>query len=271
MSRLLEILATELERPRELSTRVMNYVADTYRVDYAGVGPLLVDRLPKLEDDEVDLILSPVFTPKLVDQAVFAELLGAESIPRSDWPALIQELVARPTRAQLITPDSQSHAVALRAVTVERYVHRLRLEGTIPGSIFKLLAGITATADRPMLKAVARRAVWESEGRREILAHYLSVAPRCGAYLLDDAVQLLDYMESYKPADIADLAERVPRRLKALREEIDRAGGPKRFFHPNIEEMHGGGRDQRQHDAARLAAKENELAFLERLEKILTP
>jgi len=62
---LIETLAAELERPRELSARVINYIGGTYGVDHDAVGRFLVDELPKLEDYELDLILSPVFTPKL--------------------------------------------------------------------------------------------------------------------------------------------------------------------------------------------------------------
>src|SRR5215510_13838560 len=98
---LIDALARELERPREMSARVLNYIGGTYGVDEDAIGDFLVNELPKLEDDEIDLILSPVFTPKLADQAIFADLLGRESIPRGQWPDLIQQLVARPTRAQL--------------------------------------------------------------------------------------------------------------------------------------------------------------------------
>src|SRR6185503_1245574 len=119
-----ETLAAELERSRELTGRVLSYIGGTYGVDHDAVGPFLVDELPKLEDYEIDLILSPLFTPKLADQAVFAELLGGESVPRAQWPALIQQLVERPTRAQLVTTDSRQHPVILRDVTIERYVHR---------------------------------------------------------------------------------------------------------------------------------------------------
>ena len=101
------------------------------------IGAFLVEELPKLEDYEIDLILSPVFTPKLADQAVFADVLGPDSVPQGQWPALIQELMARPTRAQLITVEGRSHQVSLREVTLERYVHRLRLEGSISESLVK--------------------------------------------------------------------------------------------------------------------------------------
>src|SRR5207249_12263890 len=78
VSNLLEALARELERPRELSPRVLNYIEGNYSVEHDAVGAFLTEELPKLEDYEIDLILSPVFTPKLADQAVFAELLGPE-------------------------------------------------------------------------------------------------------------------------------------------------------------------------------------------------
>src|SRR5262249_29810678 len=101
-SDLLETLAVELERPRPLPARVLNYIGQTYGVDQDAIGPFLSDRLFELEDYEVDLILSPVFTPKLADQAVFAGLLDRDSVGSEQWPDLIEQLVRRPTRARLI-------------------------------------------------------------------------------------------------------------------------------------------------------------------------
>ena len=124
--------AAELERPRELSPRVLNYIGGNYNVEHDAIGTFLVEELPKLEDYELDLILSPVFTPKLSDQAAFASILGRERVGREEWPALIQQLIERPTHAQLVTLDGVGHPVTLREVTIERYVHRLRLEATIP-------------------------------------------------------------------------------------------------------------------------------------------
>src|SRR5262245_15275369 len=118
MTNLVEALAAELERHRELSPRVIGYIVRTYEIDNAAVGAFLVDELPKLEDYEVDLILSPVFTPRLSDQATFAELLGGESVPRDAWSGLIQQLERRPTRAQLVTEDGQPHSIPLREVTL---------------------------------------------------------------------------------------------------------------------------------------------------------
>jgi hypothetical protein len=65
------------------------------------------------------------------------------------------------------------------------------------------------------------------------------------------------------------LIDHIPIWEEALRHQIEVAAGPKPFFSQEVERMHGGGRDQRSHDEARLSAKENEFAFLGRLQKVL--
>ena len=269
MQLLLTTLATELERARAVSRQVVSHLGATYGVERGEVGVFLIGELPKLEDYELDLILSPLFTPTLDDQAVFAELLGRSSIPPGQWPALCRELAARPTRASLVTDDGQAHSVPLREVTVERYVNRLRLDGTMAEALFQLLSAHAPAADRPLLKAVARRAVWESEPRRQILTRYLSSAHAAAGSRRADAPGLLHLVETYQPADAGDLLGRLPHWRQVLRHEVNLALNPKPFLNERIQEMHGGGRDQRRNDDARVTAKERELALLDRLEQAL--
>jgi hypothetical protein len=265
---LIETIASELERPREITTQVAKHLDGAYGVERDAIGQFLEDRLPKLEFDEHDLILSPLFTPKLSDQAILAEILGSRSIPKTEWPALIQELVDRPTVAHLITSEGQTHAVALREVSIERYLKRLRLDGTISAPVLKLIAE-TPAADHPMLKAVARRAIWESNERSEMLVQLLTQSISDRSYRLKDAVDLLKLTEDYQPADAPALLARIPRWIKLLEEEINSGGGPKPFFSQTVQQLHGGN-DQRQADEARAEAKRIELAFLERLQRILS-
>jgi len=266
---LLDTLAAELERPRELTAQVVNHLVGSYGITSDNIGPFLIAELPKLEDYEIDLILSPLFTPTLRDQAVFAEWLGRDSVSPVEWPALIQLLVARPTRGRFVTGDGPAHSVPLRDVTIERFVHRLRLDATIPESLFNWINRLPSAGDRPLLKAVARRAIWEGDARRQILVHYLTTAEGDHGGRFDDVVELLRLMETYQPADTKDLLTRIPHWQRVLRQEINQAGSPKPFFNERVQEMHGGGRDQRRQENSRITAKENELAFLERLQAIL--
>jgi hypothetical protein len=266
MTPLLETIAVALERPRDLTAQVIKHLADAHGVAREDVGVFLETALPHLEDYEVDLICAPLFTPSLNDQAAVAELLARESIAAADWPELVRPLVGRPTRAQLRTEAGRLHAVPLREVTVERWVHRLRLDGTIAGDIFKLIGSLPQAPDRALLKAVARRAIWEKGERWAILARYLTAIG--DAFRADDATALLKLVETYEPADIAELLAQIPHWQQVLRQEINDSGA-KPFFNERVEELHGGGRDQRRQDNSRVAAKESEQAFLQRLQRVL--
>lgn len=268
MSTLLEAFATQLERPRDITIQVANYLDGNYGVDRDAIGSFLANKLPELEDYEHDLILSPLFTPKLADQGIFADLLGKSSVPRQEWPALIQQLLSRPVHGHLVTSDRQVHEIRLREVTLERYVHRLRLDGSIPDDLFDLIER-TSGSGHPILKAIARRAIWDSGSRRSILLRYLASAGNRGGYQEGDAVHLLDLAESYKPADVAALLAMIPSWQQGLQHEIDTSANPKPFFTAQTQGEHGGDRDQRRPDERRIETKKNELATLGRLYQIL--
>ncbi|HET9217334.1 MAG TPA: hypothetical protein VFR18_10165 [Terriglobia bacterium] len=266
---LVETLASQLERPRNVTAQVADYLSGNYEVDEDGIGVFLVERLPALEDYEHDLILSPLFTPKLADQAIFADLLGRQVVAREQWPDVIQQLVSRPTRAHLVTVDRRVHEIVLREVTLERYVHRLRLDGRVPEAVFELVEQVSPETDRPLIKAIARRAVWETTSRQSILSRYLASTATRGGYQQDDAIYLLELVESYRPADVGGLLAMIPPWLKRLQHEIDTGANSKPFFTAQTQGEHGGDRDQRRPDERRLDMKRKELESLRRLEQIL--
>src|SRR5207237_10913980 len=145
----------------------------------------------------------------------------------------------------------------------------LRLEATIPESLFGLIDATVPAADHPLLKAIARRAVFDNGGAREILERYLTAAAAGGSYTVADALELLNLMENRKPASLAGLLAELPRWQEALRQQVEVNSGGKPFFSQDIERMHGGARDQRRQDDVRVSAKESELAFLGRLQREL--
>ena len=270
MDVLVSTLAAELERPRAVTPQVMNHLIETYGIARDELGSFLKDRLASLEDYEIDLILSPLFTPNLKDQSVVATLLGSDSIFRDRWPELVRTIVARPTTAQLVTEDGQTHPVTLREVTVERFVHRLCLDGAISEALLHPIDNLAPAEDRALLKAIARRPIWSDASRNAILTKYLTQSLSADAYRSDDAVQLLKVVETYEPRNIAELLASIPHWLQVLRQEIDQASSPRPFFNERVQDLHGGGRDQRRQDSSQVSAKEGERAFLNRLQSTLS-
>jgi len=256
---LLETLAAELERPRDLTSQVVNHLLETYGITREQVGDFLEHQLGALEDYEIDLIFSPLFTPTLCDQSICAGMLGEKSISPAEQQDLIQRLVQRPTTARLRTEDGVEHGVPLREVTVERYVSRLRLEGAVQAGIDSWLNRITLAAEQSLWQAVARRAIWESPGRLEILDRYLESRGNVAAP--DELAKFTRLIETYQPANPEELLGQIPHWQQVLRQEINDSGS-RPFFNERVEELHGGGRDQRRGSVSRQQEKEAELEFL---------
>lgn len=271
MQSFVPLLAGELERPRVLAPQVADHISSHYDVSRDQLGRFLSETLPGLEDYEVDLVLSPIFTPTLADQARLSDELDRRTLPASAWPDLVRALAARPTVAQLVTEDGVSHGAPLREVTIERFVNRLNLDQALPERFSRLLNSLPPAADRPTLKAVARRPIWREEARATVLFQYLLTTASGDGYQLAEVIQLLQWAETYQPRDIADLLDRIPAWEEVLRREINVASNPRPFFNDRVKEMHGGGRDQRGTNETLIASKRQALAFLSKIRAALGP
>ena len=270
MQAFVDAVAVELERPRALLKQVVDHLASHYSVSRDELGAFFTSQLDALEDYEVDLLFSPLFTPTLTDQSLFSDLLDRQTLPASAWPVLLRKLIDRPTVAHLTTEDGITHAIKLREVSLERFVTRLNLDVVIPDPLGKLLHSLPPAEDRALLKALARRIVWNKEPRRAVLFRYLLAATSEGFYRREDLLVLLKLMETYQPKDAADLLARIPHWQEVMKNEMLSAASPKPFFAARVQELHGGGRDQRHQDDSLISGKQRELEFLGRLQGVLS-
>jgi hypothetical protein len=270
MKEFADAIAAELERPRPLGKQVSDHLCSHQSLSRDGIAVFLASETEKLEEYELDLIFSPLFTPSLEDQALYSELLDRSTLPASEWPALVQQLANRPVLSRLLTEDGQTSPVKLHAVVIERYVNRLNLDVQLPGPLAKLLNTLPPAEDHALLKALARRAIWKVDSRREVLFRYLLASTSDDFYDRADLVSLLKLMENYQPNDAAEIVGRIPHWLKVIEKEIMSAAGPKPFFAPRVQELHGGGRDQRHPNQVFIDGKKRESNFLARLQTVLS-
>lgn len=270
MQRFIDLVARELEKSRPLLKQVTDHAGSRHEVSRDELGGFLEKGVPALEEFELDLLFSPQFTPTLVDQAAFSDLLDDELLPRDRWDELVRALEDRPTVACLSTEDGVEHAVRLTEVSIERFVSRLNLDTAIPEPLAKLLASMPPAEDRALLKAVARRPFFQAECRGEILFRFLVKTTSGDEYSLTDVLSLLELVETYQPADAADLVSRIPHWLEVLENEVTAASQPKPFFAERVQELHGHGRDQRHADGSLIDRKRRNMDFLKRLEAILS-
>ncbi|MSU26641.1 MAG: hypothetical protein EXS27_01850 [Pedosphaera sp.] len=190
-------------------------------------------------------------------------------MPASEWQVLIRKLTARPTVERLTTEESVTHAIKLREVSLERFVTRLNLDVVIPDPLGKLLHSLPPAEGRALLKALARRIVWNKEPRRAVLFRYLLASTSEDFYDRADLLSLLKVMETYQPKDADDLLAHIPHWQEVLKREMLSAASPKPVFAARVQELHGGGRDRRHQDNSLISGKQHELQFLGRLQGVL--
>ena len=260
-----DCLVAALERPRELTAQTLRHLSANYGVERQDVGAFLDERLAGLEDDELDLTLSSLYTPKLADQAVVADLLGADAIPVGDLPGWVERLEGRPTTGHLVTADGTIHSFPLTSITISRHVLRLRLEGTMPDPLLRLIRSLPASSDRPKLLAIARRAIWNTPERWELLRQFLMRSHAGEPPAAGDAEAFLALVESSEPSDVANLLARIPAWVQVVRTQLSTADQPSPFFNERVQDLHGGGRDQRRGNESLRTQKQAELEFLGRL------
>jgi hypothetical protein len=266
MEQLIEPLAGMLEQPRPLSPQVLRHLASAHGVETEEIGAFFSGAWGGLEEFELDLLLAPLFTPTLDDQVAIARELGDAGLDTASLVSLIARLVARPVRARLAGPDGTEYIVTLPEVAIDRYVRRMRLEGGIPAELAGPLAHAARTSGlpAPFLRAIARRAVWELPGRAAILGRWMERAEP-GAGIESDLRLLLRLVEAYQPADPAEFLERIPGWIDSVRRDAESARQPRPFFNDRVEDLHGGGRDQRRAGDVKAAERAEELAGLRRL------
>jgi hypothetical protein len=269
MQRFVDAIAGELEKNRPLLNQVVDHVASRHDKSRDELGTFLEEGIADLEEFEIDLLFSAQFTPTLADQAAFSETIDQEQLDREQWDSLIEALTKRPTVASLETEDGQRHSIQLIDVTIERFVTRLNLDTEIPEPLRDMLDNLPPETDRALLKAIARRPVFRDAGRRELLFRFVLQTTSEDSYCAQDAVDFMDLVEAYKPTDAADMLARIPNWLEILENEVTAASQPKPFFADRVQELHGGGRDQRRSDESLIDRKQRNIDFLKRLQILL--
>jgi hypothetical protein len=176
---LLKKLAEDLSRERIISLQVRTYIADQYGYDEDQLVRFFDEKVPTLEDYEVDLTFSPLFTPSLEDRAAYAAILGEQALSKAEVHHLSTQLAERNLYGHFITPKRENIPMILREVTIDRFVDRLYLEHPIDADVFKAIEATAPKGEDTFMKVLGRDSVWQEPWRRDTLIAFLAVFHQC--------------------------------------------------------------------------------------------
>lgn len=267
----LQAIEKELGRTRALVPQVVAHILGQYGATRDDLGRFLREVVPGLEDYQIDVMFSPIFTPGILEQALYSKLVIEAPLEGGATNALVQALCDRRIQTPLRLEDGAEHRLPLREVTLNRYVSRLNLERVIPEPLAARIQEAIAPDELAIAHAIARRPVWATEGRENLLHQFLGTTLGTPHGTVENLSALMRLVETYRPATLEELIASLPELRELLRREMANSAMPRPFFNERVRDLHGGGRDQRGRDEHLIESKQREAAFLELLQTQLSP
>lgn len=234
---LIKKLAEDLSRERVMTPQVQEYIINQYGVNPEEFAAFFADRVPGLEDYELDLIFSPLFTPTLSDRSGYGAILGAEALGTEEVRGLIETLVQKPVYAHFLVENRQNIPMALQEVTIERFVDRLYLDRPLSEGLNALIGEAAPVALQGELRMLARESVWQDSWRQDLLAAFLRLFHLQQNVALEKVLFLTDFVRTYRPGNLNDLQRQLDSMIQSCKKDLENVRG--RSFHDaHLKEMY---------------------------------
>ncbi|MBF0108792.1 MAG: hypothetical protein HQL76_06415 [Magnetococcales bacterium] len=215
---LARIIHGQLVRDRYLSARSASAISTHLNVEDPLLG-LKPGVLKHREEYEVDLLVSPLFTPTMEDRAACEPSLPLEGITADDERDLIGRMEAQGLQCKVVFGDD-STVMSIPEVAIERHIHLLRLRVSVAESIHEALKNLLTGADLTLGMSYARSQIWTR--CPHLLEECLAAMTARRSFTLDKFGFLRDFVRSYHPGDMVALVQALNNLLESYRIGNDR-------------------------------------------------
>ena len=230
-------LVEALTQPRPLTPQVSQYLLAHHDVLAGDVATWLRESVGSLESYELELLLSPLFTPDLEAHAQAEESLGEGALEASEVNDIVGELVATNLHVALLV-DGDSVSVSIPEEIIERYVRLLHLAAPLPLDSFPRAAHL-----RPEVRWYLRDPTWQRRQSRELLPTLLSAAERVDSNFEDYIQFLTEFVRSHRPSNQQDCAQYLASLAQAHEDDLRKhETGARSFFNDELKATYGGTR-----------------------------
>jgi hypothetical protein len=230
-------LKADLTQPRALSQQVETTIADRHACTLDQLHRFFTEILPTLDDVDLDLTFSPLFTPTLADKARYAGLLSDSALSPQQLDEWIDTLTEQGLLAPLQTQTGETFSFPVSWVSIDRWVKRLGLTQPIAPSIYAQITILSPEADLPTALVLVKEAVWQGAGRTSLLTHFLQAFQAKQSFKLDELAHLTDLVRTYRPASLADLERQLRHLIASCESDLAKVGGDN-IHHPMLKDKY---------------------------------
>ncbi|MBX2860263.1 MAG: hypothetical protein KTR14_03450 [Vampirovibrio sp.] len=219
-----ECCIQDLQRPRLISSQVMQTLADRYSTDQNDLIAFFSEQYAQFDDVEMDLVFSPLFTPTLEDRLPYAALMQETCLSAEDAQQLLKNLALNSGAQQLTAtfkaPDGRQYTAPLHEVSIDRYVTRLYLERVLDNPVYDGIGQTVPHEHQPLVNTIAREPVWQSAERQQLLLSFLKIFQTDESGYSEKIIYLTDFVRTYRPADMEAMVRQLQSLIESCKKDL---------------------------------------------------
>jgi hypothetical protein len=219
---LFQQLEKDLLTPRVINQQVLNYIADHYGFHAERLGVFFAEKISELEDYELDLTFSPLFTPTVHDRKAYGTILGAQALTSEQIAELERVLEDKRLSTTFVTYDGTEYPLLLKDVTIHRYVGRLFLDKPLASELYKAIERLVPQEQKGLVLMLSREDLWHEPGRRALLEGFLSLYHNQDCYPVDKLLYLTDFIRTYRPHSLPDLQRQLDSLIQSCEADLEK-------------------------------------------------
>ncbi len=233
-------LAVEaLTAPRVATAQVLDHILAQHEITSEKVNSWLAEDLAQLEPYELDLLLSPLFTPDFATRLLFEPCLGAGRLTPGEVDDLVERLDSDGLKFTLLHEGASVPTVVPR-VAIDRFIRLLHLDAPLPDEARAEIAELPAELPAEV-HCFFRDRAWQRSSSRKLIPDLLDAALRAGPDVTDYMRFITDFIRTHRPTTreecvvfLGNLAEAYEADLKKYET------GVRSFFNVELQTAHAG-------------------------------
>lgn len=278
MKELIEKICEELTAERVLTKQVIDHLNSHHEVTPDTLADyfkrvretMTVEMDDDLEDYEIDLTFSPLFTPRLNDRAKYSRILDTVEVRHEDIESIIDAVLKKKLEACFRYHDS-TYCMPLHEVLIRRYIRLLNLITPLSKKVKQSIENSVPENTQYIVKALARDPVWLPEHRQDFLIAFLKVFKEKKNFSVDKLDYLTDFVRTYRPVTILDMEPMLNNLIEACNEDVHKIeGGHYLYYHDLIERHYMGSDNEQQLSENLLHSKERHIVMAMELKQDFT-
>ncbi len=237
LSAVVDVARELLCAPRALTPQVAEYLRSQHDVPAGETVSWLQRELATLEGYELELLLSPLFTPTRETRERFEDVLGEGHLDADHIAEVVEALVEQGLKF-VLEIEGRTLQFPVPPVIIERFVRLTHIDSPLPSE---------CSAYRPLppeVRCLFRDRIWKRAGSARLIPDLLEASRRTNEDLTSCVSFLTDFVRSHRPGSRDECRRFLENVAAAYEEDLQRyKSGDRSFFSDELRATYAGRKD----------------------------